>query len=193
MIYLASRSPRRAELLQQIAVDFSVFNIEIDESGLPGETAVDYVCRMAQSKAREAARQLAPDREEFVVLGADTIISLDGGIIGKPSDEQHCRSILRQLSARQHHVLSAVVLATASEMTMRLSLNRVSFRALNSAEIDAYSATAEPYDKAGAYAIQGRAAIFIDHLEGSYSSVMGLPLFETAELLSQANIELFTP
>lgn len=191
MIYLASNSPRRAELLRQIGVDFRVLSLDIDESELPGEAAADYVCRMAQGKAQKAASQLAEQADEFAVLGADTIIALDGGIIGKPSDQQHCAEILQKLSARQHLVLSAVALATNTDLKMRLSINRVSFRALGAAEIQAYCATGEACDKAGAYAIQGRAAVFIEHLEGSYSSVMGLPLFETAELLTEARIELF--
>jgi septum formation protein len=190
MIYLASRSPRRAELLRQIGVDFRVHDIDIDESRSPGESATEYVCRMATTKARIALEQIAGQQESSVVLAADTTIALDDDIIGKPADRHQCRCILEQLSARQHLVLTAVALATEEDITLRLTRNRVSFRSLSAQEIESYCATAEPMDKAGAYAIQGKAALFIDHLEGSYSAVMGLPLFETAELLRNADIEL---
>ncbi len=202
MIYLASRSPRRAELLRQIGVDFAVHDVDIDESRLPAEAAGEYVCRMATTKARIAAAQIVDERmvdeltaagrqESCAVLAADTTIALDDDIIGKPADRDQCRCILQRLSARQHQVLTAVALATAGDIALRLTRNRVSFRSLSTAEIETYCATAEPIDKAGAYAIQGKAALFINHLEGSYSAVMGLPLFETAELLRNADIELF--
>ena len=197
MIYLASRSPRRAELLRQIGVDFVVHDVDIDESRLPAEAAGEYVCRMATTKARIAVAQIGDElmaagrQESCAVLAADTTIALDGDIIGKPADRDQCRCILQRLSARQHQVLTAVALATAGDIALRLTRNRVSFRSLSTAEIENYCATAEPMDKAGAYAIQGKAALFIDHLEGSYSAVMGLPLFETAELLRNADIELF--
>ena len=190
MIYLASRSPRRAELLRQIGVDFRVHDIDIDESRSPGESASEYVCRMATTKARIALEQIAGQQESSVVLAADTTIALDDDIIGKPADRDQCRCILGRLSARQHLVLTAVALATQEDIALRLTRNRVSFRSLSAQEIESYCATAEPMDKAGAYAIQGKAALFIDHLEGSYSAVMGLPLFETAELLRNADIEL---
>ncbi len=200
MIYLASRSPRRAELLRQIGVEFLLHDIDIDESRLPAESATDYVCRMATSKARIAVDEIAAERiadnntgqyKPAVVLAADTTIALDDDIIGKPADRDQCRCILEQLSARQHLVLTAVALATAGDIALRLTRNRVSFRSLSAQEIESYCATEEPMDKAGAYAIQGKAALFIDHLEGSYSAVMGLPLFETAELLGNAEIEVF--
>ena len=196
MIYLSSRSPRRAELLHQIGIEFSVHDIDIDESRSPAESVTEYVCRMATTKARIAAGQLAARRiterrESWVVLAADTTIELDDDIIGKPADRDQCRYILEQLSARQHLVLTAVALATHEDIELRLTRNQVSFRSLTALEIESYCTTAEPMDKAGAYAIQGKAALFIDHLEGSYSAVMGLPLFETAELLRNADIELF--
>ena len=191
MIYLASRSPRRVELLHQMGVKFVVHDIDIDESRSPTESPTEYVCRMATSKARIAAEQIVGRQESCVVLAADTTIALDDDIIGKPADRNQCRCILGQLSARQHLVLTAVALATQGDITLRLTRNRVSFRSLSAQEIESYCATEEPMDKAGAYAIQGKAAMFIDHLEGSYSAVMGLPLFETAELLRNAEIELF--
>jgi len=196
MIYLASRSPRRTELLHQIGVEFLLHDIDIDESRLSAESATDYVCRMATTKAGIAREQIAHEKistqqESCVVLAADTIIALDDDIIGKPADRDQCRCILERLSARQHLVLTAVALATVEDTALRLTRNRVSFKSLSAQEIKSYCATEEPMDKAGAYAIQGKAALFIDHLEGSYSAVMGLPLFETAELLRNADIELF--
>ena len=191
MIYLASRSPRRAELLHQIGVEFLVHDIDIDEARLPVESPAEYVCRMASSKARIATEQIVEKQESCVVLAADTTIAIDDDIIGKPADRDHCRCILGLLSARQHQVLTAVALAVRGDIDLRLTRNRVSFRSLSPQEIESYCATAEPMDKAGAYAIQGKAAMFIEHLEGSYSAVMGLPLFETAELLRNAEIELF--
>ena len=191
MIYLASQSPRRAELLSQIGVEYEVKVADIDESMLPGESAQDYVCRIACSKAREVAAQLDRTQKSVPVLAADTTIELDGDIIGKPQDSEHCQCILRQLSGRDHQVLSAVALLHGERLDYRLSRNRVRFKSLSKAEIDAYCASPEPMDKAGAYAIQGRAAVFVEHLQGSYSAVMGLPLFETATLLRDAGIEIF--
>jgi septum formation protein len=143
---------------------------------------------MAISKARAAAREIGTGVRDTPVLAADTTIALEGDIIGKPADLAECRCILGRLSAREHLVLTAVALATGDEITSRLNRSRVRFRALSAAEIEHYCTVDEPMDKAGAYAIQGRAAIFVEHLEGSYSSVMGLPLFETAELLDEAGL-----
>ncbi|MCP4387752.1 MAG: septum formation inhibitor Maf [Gammaproteobacteria bacterium] len=187
MIYLASSSPRRAELLDQIGVQFKVNAIEIDETRFAGEPPAEYVCRMATEKAQVVARTLSAQQDGYRVLAADTTIALDGDIIGKPADQDQCRCILGQLSARQHLVLTAVALATPNDIACRLVQSRVSFKALSPAEIDSYCASEEPMDKAGAYAIQGRAALFIKHLEGSFSAVMGLPLYETAELLQDAD------
>ncbi|MDH3631280.1 MAG: Maf family nucleotide pyrophosphatase [Gammaproteobacteria bacterium] len=191
MIYLASKSPRRAELLRQIGIEFVVQALDIDESREPTESPTEYVCRMARTKAGVVAEHLIGQQEPYAVLAADTTIVLDGDTIGKPADREQCHSILRQLSGRQHLVLSAVALATPGKVALRLTQNRVSFRSLSASEIESYCATGEPMDKAGAYAIQGKAAIFIEHLEGSYSAVMGLPLYETAELLQDANIAMF--
>jgi septum formation protein len=195
-LFLASESPRRAELLRQIGVEFESHAVNIDESQYSNESARDYVCRIAQSKAQIAMEQLAmesltTDHQEFIVLGADTTIALEDDIIGKPVDRDHCQCILRRLSARQHQVLTAVAVASRNGTELRLTQNQVSFRSLTDQEIDSYCASAEPMDKAGAYAIQGKAAVFIDRLDGSYSSVMGLPLFETAELLQAAGITIF--
>ena len=188
MIYLASASPRRAELLRQIGVEFEVCAVDIDESQLPGESDRDYVCRLARGKAEQAAEVIAAEQSDYAIVAADTAISLDGDIIGKPADRAECRCILDRLSGRQHRVLSGVALATPEGIHLRLSENRVRFRSLSAAEINLYCASEEPMDKAGAYAIQGRAAIFIEHLEGSYSAVMGLPLYETAELLRNVDL-----
>ncbi len=190
MIYLASRSPRRAELLRQIGVAFEVFAVDADESRRPGETPSDYVCRVARDKAEQAVAALAARGDAGLVVAADTTIALDGDIIGKPRDPADCCRILARLSGREHEVLSAVALASQSGIAVRMARNRVEFRPLESREVDAYCASAEPLDKAGAYAIQGKAACFVRRLEGSYSAVMGLPLYETAELLREAGIEL---
>lgn len=191
MIYLASASPRRAELLRQIGVEFELLAADVDESRRAQEAPAEYVCRIARYKAQRAVELLGTRDPDYCVVAADTTIALDGDIIGKPADRDQCCSILRRLSARQHLVLSAVALATPAAVGLRLSQNRVSFKSLSAREIESYCAGSEPLDKAGAYAIQGKAAVFVEHLEGSYSAVMGLPLFETAELLREAGIELF--
>jgi septum formation protein len=191
MIYLASQSPRRAELLRQIGVDFKVYATDIDERVNAGESPEAYVSRLAQSKARVAAAEIGTSHSDWVVLAADTTIAIDGDIIGKPEDAAHCHCILHRLSGREHQVLTAVAVATRDRIECRLTHNRVTFRALAEHEVQRYCATSEPMDKAGAYAIQGKAAIFIERLEGSYSAVMGLPLCETAELLQDAGIEIF--
>ena len=190
MIYLASQSPRRAELLRQIGVQYQVHAADIDERKAVGETPVEYVCRMAKTKARVAQEAIARSESSWVIIAADTTIALDGDVIGKPEDTGDCCRILRMLSARQHQVLTAVAVATPDWLEHRLNRSRVEFRALRETEISAYCACEEPRDKAGAYAVQGRAAIFIERLEGSYSGVMGLPLCETAELLRHAEIEI---
>jgi len=191
MIYLASQSPRRAELLQQIGVEHQVYDGAIDETKLDSESPEEYVTRMAETKARVAFAAIAKTRASAVVLAADTTIAIDGEIIGKPVDRDDCCHILRRLSGRQHLVLTAVALASGNLLESRLTRNQVSFRELQAREIAAYCASREPMDKAGAYAIQGKAAVFVERLEGSYSAVMGLPLCETAELLRRADIEIF--
>lgn len=190
MIYLASGSPRRAELLQQIGVEFETLRVDIDESPYTAETAINYVKRMAKTKAEAGAKLLVEQGKNRTILAADTIIAIDDKIIGKPVDRQQCRCILSQLSAKEHQVISTVALLFRGRLELKISVNRVWFRAISDSEIKSYCATEEPMDKAGAYAIQGRAAIFIKHLEGSYSSVMGLPLYETAELLQDAGISV---
>ena len=190
MIYLASRSPRRRELLSQLGVRFEVLDLEVDESIRAGETADGLVQRLAMAKA-EAGRALLADSAGHLVLGADTIVVLDDQILGKPRDAGQACEQLARLSGRCHRVLSAVALASDSDTAIRLCESRVCFRQLSHREIEAYAATGEPSDKAGAYAIQGRAAAFVSDLRGSYSGVVGLPLYETGELLAARGLALF--
>jgi septum formation protein len=186
-VYLASISPRRRELLQQIGVPFRVVGTAVDEAVLAGETSEAYVQRLAAAKA-DAGWEHCHDVPRAPVLAADTAVVLDGKILGKPMDRPDGEHMLRQLSGRTHMVLTAVALRTAAGRLSRISRSEVTFRTLAAAEIEAYWATGEPSDKAGAYAIQGRAAVFIADLRGSFSGVMGLPLFETAELLRDAGV-----
>jgi septum formation protein len=186
MIYLASQSPRRRELLEQIGVHFDVLSVDVAELRQPGEVAAQFVERLALDKARAGWQHSPQDRP---VLGADTIVVLDDEVLGKPADRTEAETMLARLSGREHQVMTAValvgVLAGEEHEAMRLSINRVRFRDITAAEREAYCATGEPDDKAGSYAIQGRAAVFVEHLEGSYSGVMGLPVFETADLLRE--------
>jgi septum formation protein len=186
-IYLASESPRRRELLQQIGVPFRVVGIAVDESVQPGETPPAYVTRLAAAKA-DAGWDGSRDASQVPVLAADTAVVLDGKILGKPAHQEEAEEMLGRLSGRTHEVLTAVALRTAQGLQSRISRSEVSFRNIAAGEAQAYWETGEPSDKAGAYAIQGRAAIFVADLRGSYSGVMGLPLFETAELLRTAGI-----
>lgn len=192
ILYLASASPRRAELLGQIGVSFIPLVAPIDESVLPDETPEAYVERLARAKAA-AALALLEAPGDSCVLGADTAVVLDGRILGKPADRQHARDMLEALSGREHQVLTAVAVAGAGMCQSRVVASRVSFRPLSSDEIDAYWATGEPCDKAGAYGIQGLAAVFVSHLQGSYSAVVGLPLCETAQLLEAFGIGHWHP
>jgi septum formation protein len=180
-IYLASASPRRRELLDQIGVCYRTLAVEVDESPRPGEPPERYVLRLALAKAR-AGRAQRPAGDARPVLGADTAVVIDGDILGKPLDRKDALAMLCRLSDRTHHVYTGVALAGEVEST-RLSVSAVAFRPLTLEECAAYWQTGEPADKAGAYAIQGRGAVFVTRLEGSYSGVMGLPLYEVAELL----------
>jgi septum formation protein len=186
-VYLASGSPRRRELLQQIGVSFRVVGTGVDEAVLSAETAPTYVLRLAAAKA-EAGWTRSRGAQPAPVLAADTAVVLDGKILGKPADRQDAESMLQQLSGRAHEVLTAVALRTVDGLQSRISRSEVTFRTIPAAEARAYWETGEPHDKAGAYAIQGRAAIFVADLRGSFSGVMGLPLFETAELLREAGV-----
>ncbi len=196
-IYLASRSPRRRELLKQIGIAFEALLLredlrrgaDVDEALIPGESPESYVSRVARAKAeagwhRIASRRLLPRP----VLAADTAVVLDGEIIGKPADARRAHELLRRLSGRTHHVLTAVAVAREARVETALSISAVEFRDLADGEIRRYVASGEPLDKAGAYAIQGRAAVFVRAISGSYSGIMGLPLFETAELLARFDV-----
>ena len=186
-LYLASRSPRRRELLRQIGVSFELLDIEVDEGQRPDEPPADYVRRVAEEKAVAGFKQIAAaDRRP--VLAADTSVVVSGQILGKPENRDHGIWMLGQLSDTTHEVFSAVTLCQSVPLT-RISVSRVTFRKLSEAEMLDYWYTGEPLDKAGSYAIQGLGAQYITRLEGSYSAVMGLPLFETAQLLQQAGIE----
>jgi septum formation protein len=186
-IYLASESPRRRELLQQIGVSFRLVGTAVDEAVLAGESPPAYVARLAAAKA-DAGWQSCRDAQPAPVLAADTAVILDGRILGKPADRRDAEVMLGQLSGRTHEVLTAIALRTAAGHSSRISRSEVTFRAIGAGEARAYWETGEPRDKAGAYAIQGRAAVFVADLRGSFSGVMGLPLFETAEILSDAGI-----
>jgi septum formation protein len=195
MIYLASQSPRRRELLDQIKINYQTIIVTIDETPLVHELPQDYVYRLALAKAQ--AGYLALSTTTAPVLGADTIIICNNQILGKPKSKADAEKMLQTLAGRSHQVMTAVAVVTQSQKSnklleiKRLNTSTVYFRPLNSAEIAAYVATGEPLDKAGSYAIQGLASIFIERIEGSYSGVMGLPLYETAQILAKIGITLF--
>jgi len=184
-VHLASGSPRRRELLNQIGMPHQLLQVAVDESVLPGEPAEAYVERLARLKAA-AGWKIRPASPAAPVLAADTTVALDGRILGKPVDAEDGQRMLLDLSGRTHAVLTAIALATPAGVRSRVSRSEVTFRRISAAEALEYWNTGEPKDKAGGYAIQGRAAIFISNLRGSYSGVMGLPLYETAELLAEA-------
>ncbi|MDT3737534.1 MAG: Maf family protein [Denitratisoma sp.] len=191
-IYLASRSPRRRELLSQIGVRFELLMFrgvpredpDVDEAVLPDETPEDYVVRVTLAKAQAGVRRI---RERHLiphpVLAADTTVEIDGSVIGKPEHEADAVAILQRLSGRTHRVLTAVALSYDGHTEHLLNASEVRFRSLGQDEIKRYVASGEPLDKAGAYGIQGRAAVFIEEIKGSYTGIMGLPLYETALLL----------
>jgi septum formation protein len=163
----------------------------VNESRKKAEAPQDYVLRLAAAKAVSGWRSLA-EADRAPVLGADTVVVIDGEILGKPADATEAGDMLAKLSGRSHEVLSAVCISDGA-LRSRMSRSTVTFRAIDDAEREAYCATSEPLDKAGGYAIQGLAAVFVSRLEGSYSGVMGLPLFETAELLSELGMDLLRP
>ncbi len=182
MLHLASQSPRRRELLARFGLPFGVITLEITEQRQPGEAPDDYVRRVAREKAGAGLLQVVAT-PAAVVLGADTEVVLDGEVFGKPRDRDDAAAMLHRLSGRTHRVLSAVSLVSAGQEAQALSESEVTFANLDSQTIDAYIASGEYEGKAGAYAIQGAAQAFIPHLSGSYSGVMGLPLYETGRLL----------
>ncbi|HLP98310.1 MAG TPA: nucleoside triphosphate pyrophosphatase [Sideroxyarcus sp.] len=191
-IYLASQSPRRRELLKQIGIRFEPLllrsdlrrTVDVDETPHAGELPLDYVQRVCHNKAEAGWKTLAlRNLPQFPVLAADTTVTLDGKIIGKPDNNEHATEILRMLSGTQHQVLTAVAVAFRERVEMRLSTTTITFGTLDDDRIRRYLLTREAHDKAGAYGIQGYAGAFVKHIEGSYTGVMGLPLFETVELL----------
>ena len=188
MLYLASQSPRRRELLAQAGATFSVVDVDVPEVRALDESPRDYVERVARAKARAGLASVVAVDAQAVVLGADTEVVLAGRVFGKPRDAGDASAMLRALSGRSHTVISAACCVTAAGENTAICESSVTFAELDDPAIARYVATGEPFGKAGGYAIQGRAAAFIARLSGSYSGVMGLPLFETATLLRRAGI-----
>ena len=184
MLHLASKSPRRRELLSMLGLDFGILDLDLLERPAPGEPPSDYVRRVAREKAGAGLLRVV-GQPQAVVLGADTEVVLDGRIFGKPIDAGDAATMLRSLSGRSHEVISAISMVSAARELHAVSVSEVTFAALDEADIDAYLATGEWHGKAGGYAIQGYAQGFISHLSGSHSGVMGLPLHETTTLLHQ--------
>lgn len=198
-IYLASRSPRRRELLAQIGVGFDLLLLrddlsrgnDVDESPLPGENPHDYVLRVSHAKAEVGWLRVQQRRlPHFPVLAADTAVVLNDRIMGKPANRDEAMEMLLALSGKRHEVLTAVAVAHAGRIEQKLSASIVQFGKLTDHAVRRYAMSGEPLDKAGAYAIQGHAAAFIEKIEGSYSGVMGLPLYETAELLASFGVDI---
>ncbi len=187
-LYLASSSPRRKELLIQMGVCFSVVKQKVQEIRHAGETAEDFVTRLAQEKAMAGYKQCGS--HQLPVLGADTIIVTDEQILGKPENRQHGISMLMSLSGRTHRVMTAVAVQDGQELETALNISQVTFAVLTPLICEHYWDTGEPIDKAGGYAIQGRGALFIKQLQGSYSGVMGLPIYETALVLKKFDIHV---
>jgi septum formation protein len=196
-IYLASKSPRRRELLRQVGIDFDILSlrsdpargIDVSEDARAGEPALDYVARVAREKGAFAWKVLHMRRMPLrPVLSADTTVTIDGEILGKPADPKEAVAMLERLSGRTHQVLTSVALHYTDVFEQVTQVSNVRFAQLTPDAIRAYCATPEPYDKAGAYGIQGLAALFIEHIEGSHSGIMGLPVFETAQLLQKAGV-----
>ena len=197
-IYLASRSPRRRELLAQIGVRYNLLLFrsrpeskeEVNEDPLAGEAPRAYVERLARAKAHAGWKRLEQrNLPRAAVLSADTTVAVDGRILGKPADRHEAAAMLGELSGRRHEVLTAIALKDEAQLECALSVSEVEFRPLSAEDIRQYVATGECDDKAGAYAIQGRAAQFVASLHGSFSGVMGLPLYETAQLLERAGAQ----
>ncbi|MDY0073503.1 MAG: Maf family protein [Thauera sp.] len=199
-IYLASQSPRRRDLLRQVGIQFDVLTFrggergqdaDVDESPLPDEEVAHYVERIALTKACAGLKRLRWRKLiTRPVLAADTTIELDGQIIGKPANSSEALDILQRLSGRSHRVLTAVAVSNGERTRSRLSVSTVKFGELSPLQIRQYVASGEPMDKAGAYGIQGKAAIFIEEIHGSHSGIVGLPLYETAQLLREFNYPL---
>ncbi len=201
-LYLASKSPRRREILQQLGFSpivvasnaHTLRNFQGDEVQLPGESPQDYVVRIAKEKALIAFEKLKRENQPVLpLLSADTTVIIDNMILGKPDDESQAKAFLRRLSGRTHEVRTAVCVGTEPDnLKLAVSISKVRFKTLSEDEISAYVRLAEPYDKAGGYGIQGLAGAFICDIQGSYSGIMGLPVFETCELLKSFGLDLFT-
>lgn len=191
MLHLASQSPRRRDLLACLGLPFGRVDVDVPEVQNPGEAAADYVLRVAADKARAGLQALAESGEpgDAVVLGADTEVALDGVVFGKPRDDADAIRMLQTLSGRTHQVISAVVLAAAGRQAGATVVTEVTFDALDADTIAAYVASGEPHGKAGAYAIQGGAELFVAHMAGSHSGVIGLPLQQTAALLRSFGLQ----
>lgn len=185
-VYLASQSPRRRELLAQLGVRFEVLRVDVPEQRQVGESPEDYVLRLAHSKSRAGAA-LAPEP----VLGADTIVVLGADVLEKPQDEDHAVSMLTRLGGRTHTVMTAVALTQGNHNELCSCHTLVKFRSISEDEARAYWLTGEPRDKAGGYGIQGFGAVFVQEIQGSYSNVVGLPLFETAQLLNKFKVPVW--
>lgn len=183
-LYLASTSPRRAELLQQFHLPFTTVIAPIEETGLPKESAESYVLRMAVEKAFSGYNKVLGS--QIWVIGSDTAVLVDGKLFGKPKHQTDAKRMLTQLSGRVHQVLSSVAVLTDGEVFSALNITQVTFKVLTEQDIQAYWQSSEPLGKAGGYAIQGLGAQFIEKIEGSYSAVMGLPLFELHQLLTES-------
>jgi septum formation protein len=198
-IYLASKSPRRRELLRQVGVEFELLMLrnegprgaDVSEEVLPGESPRDYVTRVANEKAAFAWNMVLARRlVQRPVLAADTTVTIDGEILHKPANTEEAVAMLTRLSGKTHQVLTSVAVHHTNMAETVTQVSDVRFATLSPASIQAYCATTEPYDKAGGYGIQGLASLFIEHIEGSHSGIMGLPLFETAQLLRKAGLPL---
>lgn len=198
-IYLASKSPRRSELLRQVGVEFELLmlrsdparGVDVSEDVLPGEDPHAYVARVAKEKGAFAWKVLQMRRQPLrPVLTADTTVTIDGEILGKPADNAEAVAMLERLSGRTHQVLTSVAVHAGHVAEQITQVSNVRFATLSPAQIRAYCATPEPYDKAGGYGIQGLAALFVEHIEGSHSGIVGLPLYETAKLLRKAGYKL---
>lgn len=188
-LVLASASPRRKQLLEQIGVSCQIRPVDICEAVQPGESPHAYVERLALEKAQTCMDLL--NRSEVVVLGSDTAVVVDNHILGKPVDEEDAVRMLTQLSGRTHQVMTSVGLVSTTQKQVEVVVTDVRFREISEAEIRAYWQTGEPADKAGSYGIQGLAAVFVEQMKGSYSAVVGLPLAETAQMLSKAGVPVW--
>jgi septum formation protein len=191
MIYLASQSPRRQELLRQLGVRFEIVDVELVVQRKPLELPADYVSRVARDKALAGLSRHVGNKDA-IVLGADTDVVVDEDVLGKPADAAEAYTMLKRLSGRRHEVLSSVWLVSEIQQRHDTMATWVTFSAMSDVEIHAYIATGEPFGKAGAYAVQGKAAAFIENIEGSFSGVMGLPLHETYRLLRNFNVPFWT-